>query len=64
MISDASKQIAWEGTEEIGLALERTNDYYAVIAIYTPRYKTSIQGQFASNDSKPPTTDQGEPSVV
>lgn len=52
-ISDASKEILWEGTNYIGLAMERTNNYYAVVALYFPCYKTGKQEQFASNNSKP-----------
>jgi len=64
MISVASKQIVWKDTKEIGLALERTNDYYAVMVLYSPRYNTSTQGQYASNDSKPPIIDQKGPSTI
>jgi len=38
MISDASRQIVWTHTTDIGLAVDRNDEYYAVLVLYTPRY--------------------------
>lgn len=38
MISAGSENIVWKDTQEIGLAVEQADDYYAVMALYKPAF--------------------------